>query len=163
MADNMTNDILVVADRLYTLLNAAKATFIYTGTSTVTLQDVWFGDDETDPRTPCLVIEPGLVRSPLAGVPSQVENTLNVELLVYHSTLNVPKAQSRRECIGLAQVIRRWLNVNHLQLLNVAGDRIVIHGWVTTLEPGYAYKRGTLHNAVQMTWTGISKTRLQAP
>jgi len=164
MADNMTDSVLVVTDRLYTVLNAAKATFSYTvGARTVTLQDVWFGDGENDtlPRSPCLVVEPGLLRSPLAGVPSQVENSIGVELLLYHTTLNASRADSRRETMGLADVIRTWLHNNHLNLQNAGGDRIVIHGWVTTLEPGYAYKTSTLYNAVQMTWTGITKTRLK--
>ena len=161
MPDNMTDNVLVVSERLYTVLNAAKATLNYTDTRTVTLQDVWYGDDDTTPTTPCLVVEPGILRSPLAGVPSQVENSIDVELLLYHGTLNVPKAASRREAIGIAQVIRTWLHENHLNLQNSSGDRIVIHGWVTTLEPGYAYKQGTLYNAVQMTWTGITKTRLK--
>lgn len=161
MADNMSDDVLVISDRLYTVINAAKATLSYVGTRTVTLQDVWYGDDDTAPTTPCLVVEPGILRSPLAGVPSQVQNSIDVELLLYHATLNVSKAESRRETIGLAQVIRNWLHQNHLNLQNATGDRIVVHGWVTTLEPGYAYKAGTLHNAVQMTWTGISKTRLK--
>lgn len=162
MADAMTDSVLVVSDRLYTLLVAAKATLSYVGIPrTVTLQDVWFGDDDTTPTTPCLIVEPGLVRVPLAGVPSQVESSIGVELLLYHSTLNVTRADSRREAIGLAEVIRTWLHQNHLNLQNAFGDRIVIHGWVTTLEPGYAYKKGTLYHAVQMTWTGITKTRLQ--
>lgn len=162
MADNMTDSILTVSDRLYTVLDAAKASLSYVGAArTVTLQDVWFGDDETLPRTPCLVVEPGIKRTPLAGVPSQVENTLDVELLVYHATLDVARSVARREVVGLAEVISTWLHNNHLNLQDSNGDRIVIHGWVTNTEPGYAYKGGTLYNAVQMTWTGITKTRLK--
>lgn len=159
MAELLTDSILVVADRVYTILNAVKGTLTY---GSITLQDVWFGDQLLLPRTPALCVQPGIMRRPLAGVPAQTENMIDTTLLLYHAKVDEQQT-ALRETIGLAEVIEKYLHINHLQLLNASGDRLTTHSFVTEKDPGYVYRSGTLYHAVQMNWYSLTKTRLQAP
>lgn len=162
MADNMTDDVGVISDRIFDLLRV-PATM-----SSLGLQSVWYGDQSLVPNTPSLCVEPGLVRSPLDGVPAMVLNTIDVVLLLYHSKVGPLAAGSdggqqaeRRNAIQFAYNIRNHLHQNHLHLQNASGDRITVHSWVTELDPGYAYRGRTLYHAVRMTWQSTTKTRLQ--
>lgn len=156
MADKLTDDPLVIADRIYTLLQAARVTLGFPELG------VWFGDQELVPQTPAICVEPGTLNADLEGVPDRTFNRIECYLLIYHSKVLIDTQQNaRRETLQFAGTVRRWLHDNHLQLLDANGDRLVIHGFVTFFDPGYAYKRRTLYNAVQMTWTGITKTNLR--
>jgi hypothetical protein len=101
-------------------------------------------------------------------VPAQVENSIDVIMLLYHSKVGPTVIGSdggqqaeRRAAIQFAYGIRTFLHQNHLQLLNTIGDRITIHSWVTETDPGYAYRNNTMYHAVKMTWQSITKTRLR--
>lgn len=162
MADAMTDDVGVISDRIFDILRDGPTM------AGLGLSSVWYGDQTLVPDTPSLCVEPGVVRSPLAGVPAQVENTLDVILLLYHSRLSPLTAGTdggqqaeRRAAIQFAYNIRNYLHQNHLQLFNVSGDRITVHSWVTELDPGYAYRNNSMYNAVRMTWQSITKTRLR--
>jgi hypothetical protein len=162
MADNMTDDVGVISDRVFDILRDGP-TMLSLG-----LSSVWYGDQTIVPDTPSLCVEPGLVRSPLAGVPAMVENHIDVILLLYHSKIGPLVAGTdggqqaeRRSAVQFAYNIRNFLHQNHLQLLNTGGDRITIHSWVTELDPGYAYRNNSMYHAVRMTWQSITKTRLR--
>lgn len=162
MADNMTDDVGVISDRIFDILRDPLVM------GPLGLSSVWYGDQSLVPNTPSLCIEPGLVRSPLDGVPAMVANTIDVMLLLYHAKVGPVVAGSdggqqaaRLAAVQFAYNIRNYLHQNHLQLLNTSGDRITIHSWVVETDPGYAYRGNTLYHAVKMTWQSITKTRLR--
>jgi len=158
MADALTDSNLVIADRIFTLLDAAKASLTY---DSVTVQDVWFGDQNLVPRTPALCVVPGFARFELHAAQAMTENRIETYFMLYHGPVS-EEQQSLRRTVGLANVIMTWLHRNHLQLYAANGDRLTVHNHVAEMEPGFAYKPKTLHHAVRMTWISITKTRLLA-
>lgn len=159
----LTDSILTTAERLYDLAVANAASLGLADGAPPGDTNVWFGDQDLLPRTPALCVEPGTKHRDLAGFPDMTRGTIDVHMLLYHSRPGGEQQQSRRDCIRFAENVERYFHVNHLNLLNSAGDQIIIHGFFTDIDPGYVYKTGTLYNAVRMTWTGTTKTSLRNP
>jgi len=161
VADNLTDSILTVSLRIFDLLTNEA--------SLLGIEGVSYGDQAFVPKTPWACIEPGRKTRPLDGVPDMTLNEISVYILVYHSVVSPnPEAtggthSTRMDSIRFAEAIEKWLHISHLNLRDAAGDRIVIHGWCTETDPGYTFKQQqqTLYNSVQLTWTGLTKTRLQ--
>lgn len=160
MADANTDSILVITDRIFDILDANKASLTYGGK---TVQDVWFDDQDLLPKTPAICVVPNVKRRPISGASNFTENRIDTIILVYHVSVtpDMSRQDTKRTTIGLAEVIEAYLHNNQLQLLTTGGDRLTIHSWVTEMDPGYAYKNGTLYNAVQMNWSSLTKTRLK--
>lgn len=153
MTQPLTDSTLVVANRFYDILDASKAT--------LGIADVWFGDQTNVPRTPTLCVEPGVKQRELHSAQNMTLNNIDTFFLIYHSTLNTTQQVSRRDVVEFAEAIETFLHTNHLRLFSAGGEQLTIHGFCTDMDPGFAYKEKTLYNAVRMTWTSMSKTRLQ--
>jgi hypothetical protein len=155
MTQILTDSGLVIAQRLQVLLDAAKVT--------LGIADVWFGDQTLLPHTPALCIEPGRKQRLLKGIPDLTQNSIDTSLLLYHSAISETQA-NRVQAIQTAEAVERFLHINHFNLQNAAGDQIVVYGFITDMDPGYAYKNtGTLYSAVQMTWSALTKTSVRNP
>lgn len=158
MTTPLSDSTLAIAQRFFEILDLNKAT--------LGIQDVWFGDQDNVPRTPSVCVEPGVKRRELQGIPDMTLNTIDTFFLVYHSPVGETQ-QARRDTIQFAEGIERYLHINHLNLFAADGSQLTIHGFCSDMDPGYAYKgstspgRGTLYNAVQITWTSTTKTRLR--
>lgn len=152
MTSTLTDSTLVLANRFFDILDQNKAI--------VGLEDVWFGDQQLIPKTPTLCVEPGIKRRDLQGVPDMTRMTIDTNFLIYHSPVRETQT-ARRECIDVAEQVERFLNENYLRLESAEGNQLIIHGFVTLFDPGYAYKLGTLHSSVLMTWTSQVKVSLR--
>lgn len=155
MTAPLTDSSLVIANRWYEIVEAAK--------DPLGLAFVFFGDQQLLPGTPSLCVEPGIKRRELAGASNMTLNVIDTIFLIYHSTLNANQQEARRDTVAFAEAIETYLHHNHLRLFAANGDQLTIHGHCTDMDPGYAAKsNNTRYNAVQMTWSSTSKTRLLA-
>lgn len=161
MAQNLTDSLLTTSVRIYDIL---VANAVGLGLAGPTKTNVWYGDQSMLPETPAVCIEPGTKTRDLRGVPDMTENNMDVHIFLYHSAVGTEQQQSRRDTVGFAEAIERFLHINHLNMVNSIGEQIIVHGFVRSLDAGYQYKNGsTLYNAVHMVWTGFTKTSLRNP
>lgn len=151
----LSDSTLEIADRWYGILNDGAVKTL------LGIQDVWFGDQNILPHTPSVCVEPGIERRVLQGVPDMTRMEIDTIFLVYHSKVGGEQQQAKRDSVAFAQAIKHYLHVNHLRLFNAAAtQQLTIHGYCTEFDPGYAHKQRTLYNAVQMTWTNLTKVSL---
>ena len=149
-----------VARRIYLLIDDVKATYVKSPENVV--GQVLYGDQNRVGVTPTVCVESGQTDRALAGVPRRTENDFECYIFLYWARVDdnqVAKLQSEQA----AEAIARYLD--SLPTLERAGDGgIVIHGWVSRIEPGYRYRNEgkNLMNAVRLTWTGKTKTMLGA-
>jgi hypothetical protein len=146
-------DITVVAKRIETIVDAAKATF------RVPVLDVWYGDQDRIPRTPAICIEPNEKNRTLAGLPNMTENEFQIYIMVYHNKAQ-DNQNTRLECDQVAFDVEKLL---HQDLQLTAGnpsDPMMIHGFVRSNESGYTFKAGTLYRSARLSWFGKNKTSL---
>jgi len=124
--------------------------------TTLGLQDVWYGDQQLVPRVPAAAVEPGTLRRSLGGVsPGGVtENYIAVYVMVYHAGIKDTQT-TKKECDEHAEKIITALHAD----LTMGG--LVIHGFCTEVDPGYATRGGELFFATRIQWEGLTKTRLQ--
>jgi hypothetical protein len=113
-------------------------------------------------RTPSLCIEPGINRRDLIAAQHRTNNDIDTVFLIYHSPVTEQQA-ARREAIYVAEHLVHYLEMNHLRLLAANGNQLTVHGHAMEIDPGFAYKQGTLYHAIQVTWRSVSRTWLQQP
>jgi hypothetical protein len=146
-----------IGQRILSLLETEPAKTTLFGSGAM----VFYGDQDKLPVTPTVCVETGTTSRPLAGVPAQVEANHTCYILIYYGKVQSTEV-NKREGEVMAEAVVRFLDDN-LQLRDSAGnDPMVIHGWCTEIDPGYAIKDGTLWHAVRITWQGKSKYRLGA-
>lgn len=150
----LTDRSLVVAQRFHRIAFNNKATLGFAS--------VWFGDQRMLPRTPTLCVEPGRVSRELYATQNRTANDIDTTFLIYHSPVQ-EKQEARAEAIRLAEYFVHYLEMNHLRLFDAAGNQLTIHGHGIEIDPGFAYKAGTLYHAIQVNWRSITKTWLQQP
>jgi hypothetical protein len=144
------------AQRILLLLQDNKVALLGTDAQ------ILYGDQSRVGVTPTVCVESGPTVRALAGVPRRTENDLITYILIYWAKVQdnqLDKLQAE-QC---AEGIVRYLDT--LPTLERSGDGgILIHGYVTGVEPGYSYKNQgkTLMHAVRLTWTGKTKTMLGA-
>jgi hypothetical protein len=148
-----------VGQRLFDLLSDAtvKANVIGSAAATVA-----YGDQDKLPTTPTVCVETGNTTRPLSGVRMMVTASHTCYILVYHGKVQSIQV-NKKEGELCAERIAAYLDANlELRDINNANP-LVIHGWCTEIDPGYAIKNeGTLTYAVRITWQGISKYQLGA-
>lgn len=149
-----THKLEVVAQRIKDLIVANKVA--------LTLDDVWYGDQDQLPTARTVCIEPVVVDRPMGGVPDMVQNNFNVAILVY--VYRITEVQTlRSECNTLSEAVEDLLHTR-LDLSDAAGtpgSDIIIHGWVTENLSGYTFKEGRQVRSSKLTWQGFSKTSLR--
>lgn len=88
-------------------------------------------------------------------------NALTAFILVYVSRVDLSQSDRRLLADKVSKDIEYTLHTN-LQLRDSTGNNpIVIHGYISELDPGYAVRnKGMLLEAVRMKWVGTTKTML---
>lgn len=114
------------------------------------LQDVYYGDQQKIPRTPCATVEAGTQNNLLAGAPFRVEHDITTYIVLYIAKVTSNQV-SKREADLLSAAVTKRLHEDKTM------GGLVVYGLVTRIEPGFA-QRGELMQAVRITWTGLSKT-----
>lgn len=148
-----------VAQRIMDILTANKAALVAAGHLADDANSIMYGDQDKLPVTPMLCIESGTTTRELDGVPQRVLCRHEVHLIYYHS--RVQEVQLLRlEAEEGAEAIVTVLDSNLTLELESDGG-IVIHGFVTNIDPGYIRKgERTLVRSVRLTWQGKTKTML---
>jgi hypothetical protein len=145
-----------IAVRIHSLLEADRV-----GLNTLGILDLFYGVQDKIARTPTVMVEAGDTTSPLAGVPNMVQRQHECTIIVFHAKYGSNET-TKLEAEQYAAAIADFLDSN-LQLNNASNeDPLVIHGWVVRNSPGYLPVGNDKYRAVQLTWQGISKTRLGA-
>lgn len=114
---------------------------------------VFYGDQQMVPRTPAVAVEPGALTRSLSGkgASGRTDNVFTIYLMAYLAKISSNQAV-RKQSDELAE---RLVNILH-------SDRtmggLVIHGFVTSLESGFAVRGGTLMRTARLTWQGLTKT-----
>jgi hypothetical protein len=145
-----------VAQRILALLEDAQVT-LYGADS-----QILYGDQSRIGVTPTVCVEAGATTRTLAGVPSRTQNDHVTSILIYWAKVDsnqVTKLQSEQA----GEATARYLDDN-LTLERGGDGGIVIHGYVTSIEPGYRFrdKGQNLYHSVRLTWQGKTKTILGA-
>ena len=143
-----TDSLYTVTKAIQTLLQAN-----YVALELDRPEDVTYGDQDKIPRTPFLCVESGPKTRTIdgKGASGRTENNFTVFIMCYIS--NIRSVQENREDADLfAEQIEALLH-SDVQL-----GGIVIHGFVTSIEPGYATRSGALMRVARITWQGLTKT-----
>jgi hypothetical protein len=113
-------------------------------------EDVFYGDQALIARFPTACVETGPVEWTLSGAPYRFDVDIRIFVMVYFG--NVQDNQlTRLKCDQLSEEIRHTL-MDDKQMGNH-----VVHGWVASLEPGFAIRGGALTRSARVTWVGLSK------
>jgi hypothetical protein len=125
---------------------------------------VLYGDQNRVGVTPTVCVEAGATSRSLAGAPSRTENILTTYIIIYWAKVD-SNQKTKLDAEQCAESVARYLDRN--LILERGGDGgIVIHGFVSSIEPGYSFKgqstSRTLYYSVRLTWTGKTKTILGA-
>lgn len=117
------------------------------------LKDVWYGNQELTPNTPCASVESGQYSRELQGSQNATINHLRVEIILYVSKIGDTQV-NLKQSEELAEAVMALLHLD----LNMGG--LVYYGFVTTISPGVVRKGNSLMRATRISWQGESKTRL---
>jgi hypothetical protein len=129
---------------------------IITNKTPLGLADVWYGDEDKVPTTPCVAVSSGEKTRVLDGASRRTLVDLTCYLMVYFEKIQGTE-QNRKEAETLAEDVEAVLHAD-----STLGG-IVVHSYVSRSEPGYA-SRGrsprALLSVTRLTFTGISKVSL---
>lgn len=120
------------------------------------LTDVWVGDQERLPRTPCVAVEPGPKTRSLNAVPRRYEVIFEAYVLVYMERIQDTQ-KNVRQSLELAEAIEAVLHEDE----TLGG--LVITSYVSDSTPGYVIRGGTLLSVVRLTFRAMSQRRLPYP
>lgn len=144
----LTDQVDVFTNAVWSLLQANK--------ESLGLQDVWMGDQDRLPRTPCCSVEPGMKMRELNGVPRRYQVQLEAYIMVYLDRIQDTQ-NNQRQVLVLSEAIEAVLHSDS----TVGG--IVIDSVVVESNPGYVSRSGTLMSAVRLTFRGMSQKMLPYP
>lgn len=115
--------------------------------------DVAYGDQQKIPRTPYICVETGTKTRELSGIggKGRVDNHFTVFIMVYISQVKSVQV-NRHDADALAEKVELILHED----VTIGGT--VIHGFVTSIEPGFSTRSGELMRVARVTWTGLTKT-----
>lgn len=127
---------------------------------------VYWGDQIKINDTPAVCVDPDALRREWPPLPHlRTENTLAVNLLVYHARVPADPSDSwedvKIETDLLAEKLAQLLNVLPT-MPDSGGNPLVVHSYVTEISYGIAFKSGTLFHAAAVRWRGMNKTQTTA-
>lgn len=137
---------------------------LITNATSLGLQAVHYGDQRIIAAVPAVCIEPAKTKREVAGIPYQTDNTIELTLIVYHTSLQgvelVQKAADE-----VTEAIEDLINADALG--DVYGGTLlggqVHHAHFTSTEYGYRVLADEMMRANRMVLTCRSKTKLVNP
>lgn len=111
--------------------------------------DIYYGDQAQYPRYPSIAVDPAAQDRELNQTGLQERIMFEMYILVVHGPVKGMEDRQfevdsvTERCVGILHTDRRL------------GGR-VIHGSVSTVEPGFAVRGGALQIVHRITWNGIS-------
>lgn len=121
----------------------------------LSIADIFYGDQNMLPRTPSACVIVGDASTELVGAPRYVQTDFSVQVLVYHCKIQDSQI-TELECTQRAEGIRDLLNNAY-----TLGGR-VLNGMVTKVEPGFIEKGASQswYRTTRLTWEGYSRFNL---
>lgn len=142
MPPTLTENITQVTQAVVDLLEADQS---------LGLKKVWYGDQDRIPFTPCAAVESGSVESTLTATGFWTTHEVTIYVMVYFAKIT-SQSELKKECDQYAEQVRDAIHRN--KTLNGR----VIHGNITTMEPGVARRGGAKLRATRLTLRYITKT-----
>lgn len=130
---------------------------IDTNKASLGIRQTLYGNHNMVNLSPAAVVTPGRKNRSLAGVSAPGGRTLNeLNVLVDVMIQNVLAGESaaRLEVDQLAEAVEKILHAD----TTMGG--IIIHGYVTTWDPGIQFINGSNYRVVRMFYVGTTKTYL---
>lgn len=143
-----------------TVLAMGLRDLIITNKGELGIQDVYYGNHVMTPRSPTVVLRPGRKTRTLRGVASpggRTENELIVLVDVMAADVLSSEEDSRFALDTLAENVEKLLYVDP----TIGG--LVIHGFVTTWDPGEIFINNSKWRTVRMTYNAKTITYLSPP
>jgi len=138
----LTDNITQVTQAVVDLLEADQS---------LGLRQVWYGDQDRIPFTPCAAVESGGIESTIGASSYWTSHEVTVFVMVYFAKIT-SQSELKKECDQYAEQVRDTIHKN--KSLN----GLVIHGNITTMEPGVARRGGAKLRATRLTIRYITKT-----
>jgi hypothetical protein len=117
------------------------------------LADVWYGDQNITPTTPCAVVETGPKRRAYNGAPRRYGIAIDIYIILYLEKIQ-DQQLNRKQSETLAEDVEALLH----QDWTMGG--LVIESYVATSEPAYATRGRSLVSATRLTLTATSEKML---
>jgi hypothetical protein len=117
------------------------------------LLDVYYGDQDKLPRTPCAAVESGSKNRQLNGAPRRTLVTIDVYVIIYFGRVTDGQF-NQAESEKMAEAAEALLHQNE----DLNG--LVIHSLVVTNEPGYVIRGGAQVKASRLTFQCTSQKML---
>lgn len=125
--------------------------YLSDGRQMLGIEDVWDGDEQLIPRVPAVCVIMGNYGRLLSGAPFRTDNTFDIFLMMYHGQIQDSQL-NQRQCILRAEAVMDYLHLDK----TMGGN--VIHGYVTSIEPGAVRLGTSLMFVTRITWSGLTKT-----
>ncbi len=117
------------------------------------LKGVWYGDQELLPDFPCAVVESFTKQRDYATI-RQYDITFRVGILVYVGEIQSSQI-TKKQSEELAEAVEDLMHENRTL------DGMVIHGYVSSMNPGVASRAGKMVRAVRLIFTAKSREYLK--
>ena len=117
------------------------------------LQAVYYGDQNLINTVPCVTVEGADKSRDLQTTSERTRNVLRTLMMVYYSRMQ-PLEETQRDVEVLAEQVEALLHEDR----TLGG--LVIHGFVSSIEPGYARRDRVLLRVARIVWQGTTLTRL---
>lgn len=132
-----------LTDRLDVLGTYVKDLLIANKTS-LGLQDVWYGDQNTLPKTPSACVETGAKRRTYNGAPRRFQIDFEIYVLLYMERIQ-DLQKNRAEAETLAESVEAILH----QDATMGG--LAVDSYVAANEPGYTNRNRALVSTIRLT------------
>lgn len=119
------------------------------------LQDIFFGDQTLIARTPTACIEPNTVERIMNSTGFMTDNAVTAFIMLYHGKVQ-DKQLNRVQCLQYAEAIARVIHTGDNK--NLGG--LVVHGYISTLDAGFAVRSNSWFMVTRMTYHAVSRTPL---
>ena len=143
----MTGHTTDVTWAIYKLLEDNKESF--------NIRQVFDGDRIVIPETPVICVTAGDKRRELYATGRTTRVEFTVYVMIYHKRIQTVE-KNDREAQELAEALEDFLHLFENSTL----DGLVIHGYVTRSEPGYANRSNSVMRTTRLTWEGESRHSL---
>jgi hypothetical protein len=117
------------------------------------VQDVWLGDQDRLPRTPCLTVEPGNKVREYNGAPRRFSVSQDTYVVCY-----VECVQSAKDNVELLMQVSE--GVEEVLHSDAQLDGLVVSSFVVQTEMGFADRGGTKLRAARLTFRTTSQVML---
>jgi len=120
------------------------------------LKVVYYGDQERIPRTPAAAVMSGPRTRDFNQTGIQYEIMFDTHILVYHGLIQ-DLATLTKTSEELVETLEATMHLTANRKLPDSGDPRIVHGYISSVEPGFAQRGKALFVVHRMTHTSRSR------